>query len=527
MSHTRESDRNAEQGPLAIVCGGGAFPAAVAEAVRRRGREVLLFPLRGFADEAAIRGYPQQWIYLGAIGRFLRMVKQQGSRDVVFVGTVHRPRLRDIRLDWTTIRWLPAYVRVARQGDNHLLSNVARLFDHLGMRVRGVHEVAPELLVPPGVLGRHRPSETEESEIKLGRSALQALGPLDVGQAAVVIGGRVIAIEAAEGTAAMLARVAEVRRSGRVHAARARRRIGEGAEARAGAAARSAGDRHGYRRPGGGGRAQGHRGRGRRHDRRRRQRAGARGRRGRIVPARIRAGRGGRPVSRAARGEGKPLQVFIVAGEASGDLLGAGLMAALKARCGQENVRFRGVGGPAMAAQGLESLFALPEIAIIGFSGLLTGIPNILRRVRATADAALAARPDVLVLVDAPDFTHRVARRVRAGDPAIPIVDYVSPTVWAWRPGRARAMRAYVDRVLALLPFEPEVHQQARRAALHLCRPSHGRAGRGAASFRGGIAEAHGRAGAAPGAARQPPQGDRAAGSESSARRSAAWRRRA
>ncbi len=219
MSHTRESDRNAEQGPLAIVCGGGAFPAAVAEAVRRRGREVLLFPLRGFADEAAIRGYPQQWIYLGAIGRFLRMVKQQGSRDVVFVGTVHRPRLRDIRLDWTTIRWLPAYVRVARQGDNHLLSNVARLFDHLGMRVRGVHEVAPELLVPPGVLGRHRPSETEESEIKLGRSALQALGPLDVGQAAVVIGGRVIAIEAAEGTAAMLARVAEVRRSGRVHAA--------------------------------------------------------------------------------------------------------------------------------------------------------------------------------------------------------------------------------------------------------------------------------------------------------------------
>jgi len=158
-------------------------------------------------------------------------------------------------------------------------------------------------------------------------------------------------------------------------------------------------------------------------------------------------------------GDGKPLQVFIVAGEASGDLLGAGLMAALHARCGGA-ARFRGVGGPAMAAQGLESLFPLPEIAIIGFSGLLTGIPKILRRVRETADAALAAPPDVLVLVDAPDFTHRVARRVRAGDPVIPIVDYVSPTVWAWRPGRARAMRAYVDQVLALLPFEPEVHRK-------------------------------------------------------------------
>lgn len=165
-------------------------------------------------------------------------------------------------------------------------------------------------------------------------------------------------------------------------------------------------------------------------------------------------------MSRAARGDGKPLQVFIVAGEASSDLLGAGLMTALSARCGQENVSFRGVGGPAMAAAGLESLFPLPEIAIIGFSGLLTGIPKILRRIRETADAVLAARPDVLVLIDAPDFTHRVARRVRARDPAIPIVDYVSPTVWAWRPWRARAMRAYVDRVLALLPFEPEVHRK-------------------------------------------------------------------
>ncbi|HEY8269117.1 MAG TPA: UDP-2,3-diacylglucosamine diphosphatase LpxI [Xanthobacteraceae bacterium] len=215
----RENDRNAAMGPLAIVCGGGAFPAAVADAVLRRGREVFLFALRGFADEAAVRRYPHQWIYLGAIGGLIRAMKRQGCRDLVFVGAVHRPRLRDIRLDWTTIRWLPAYLRVARQGDNQLLSNVGRLFEHLGMRVRGVHEVAPELIVPAGVLGRGRPSAAEEAEIALGRSAIQALGPLDVGQAAVVVGGRVVAIEAAEGTAAMLARVAEVRRSGRVIAA--------------------------------------------------------------------------------------------------------------------------------------------------------------------------------------------------------------------------------------------------------------------------------------------------------------------
>ena len=206
-------------GPLAIVCGGGAFPAAVADAVQRRGREVFLFALSGFADEAAVQRYPHQWIYLGAIGNLIRMMKRQGCRDLVFVGAVHRPRLRDIRLDWTTIRWLPAYVRIARRGDNHLLSTIGQLFEYLGMRVRGIHEVAPELLVPAGVLGRHRPNAAEAAEIMLGRSAIQALGPLDIGQAAVAVGGRVIAIEAAEGTAAMLARVAEVRRSGRVIAA--------------------------------------------------------------------------------------------------------------------------------------------------------------------------------------------------------------------------------------------------------------------------------------------------------------------
>jgi DUF1009 family protein len=202
---------------LAIVCGGGAFPAAVAAAVERHGRAVFLFPLQGFADDPAIERYPHQWLRLGAVGNFLKLMNEKGLRELVFVGTVHRPRLRDIRLDWMTIRWLPAYVRVARQGDNHLLSNIARFFDeYLGLRVLGVQEVAPELLVPAGVLGRHKPGTEDTAEIELGRNALRALGPLDVGQAAVAVGGRVVAIEAAEGTAAMLARVAEVRRSGRV-----------------------------------------------------------------------------------------------------------------------------------------------------------------------------------------------------------------------------------------------------------------------------------------------------------------------
>jgi lipid-A-disaccharide synthase len=152
-----------------------------------------------------------------------------------------------------------------------------------------------------------------------------------------------------------------------------------------------------------------------------------------------------------------PLTIFIVAAEESGDRLGAALIRALRQRHGP-NLHLAGVGGPAMAAEGVVSPFPIEELSIVGFSAIPRRLPRILRRIRQTRDAVLAANTDVLVIIDSPDFTHRVARRVRKARPGIAIVNYVSPSVWAWRPGRARAMRAYVDRVLALLPFEPAAH---------------------------------------------------------------------
>jgi lipid-A-disaccharide synthase len=153
-----------------------------------------------------------------------------------------------------------------------------------------------------------------------------------------------------------------------------------------------------------------------------------------------------------------PLTVFMIAAEESGDRLGAALMASLNTRLGG-GVAFAGIGGRAMGLQGLVSLFPIEELSIIGFAAVAQRLPMLLRRIREAADAVLAAKPDVLVIIDSPDFTHRVARRVRARDPSLPIVNYVSPTVWAWRPGRAKAMRRYVDHVLALLPFEPQEHR--------------------------------------------------------------------
>lgn len=148
--------------------------------------------------------------------------------------------------------------------------------------------------------------------------------------------------------------------------------------------------------------------------------------------------------------------IHLIAGEESGDALGASLARALSER--ERGIRLAGVGGRAMAAAGIVSPFAIDELSIVGLNAIPARLPTILRRIRQTADAVIAARPDALVIIDSPDFTHRVARRVRRAAPSIPIIDYVSPSVWAWRPGRARAMRQYVESILAILPFEPAAH---------------------------------------------------------------------
>jgi lipid-A-disaccharide synthase len=154
-------------------------------------------------------------------------------------------------------------------------------------------------------------------------------------------------------------------------------------------------------------------------------------------------------------------KIVLIATEESGDRLGANLMKVLRQRLGGA-VQFEGVGGRAMAREGLTSWFPIEELSIIGFAAVIRQLPRILRLIKQTAAAVTEAAPDILVIIDSPDFTHRVARRVRARDSKIPIVDYVSPSVWAWRPGRARAMLTYVDHVLALLPFEPQAYQRLR-----------------------------------------------------------------
>jgi lipid-A-disaccharide synthase len=153
----------------------------------------------------------------------------------------------------------------------------------------------------------------------------------------------------------------------------------------------------------------------------------------------------------------RPRSIYLVAAEESGDALGASLARALRMEDGNQ-LALSGVGGRAMAAAGIHSPFPIDELSIFGLTAIPRRLPLILRRIRETANAIIEARPDAVVIIDSPDFTHRVARRVRRRVPSIPILDYVSPSVWAWRPGRARAMRSYINCVLAILPFEPDAY---------------------------------------------------------------------
>lgn len=154
------------------------------------------------------------------------------------------------------------------------------------------------------------------------------------------------------------------------------------------------------------------------------------------------------------------LRVMLVAGEPSGDELGAGLLRELRALVPGPLEAF-GVGGAAMAQQGLASSFAMSELSVMGLAEVLPRLPNLRRRIAQTVELALAQRPDLLITIDSPDFCLRVARRVRRRDATIPIMHYVAPQVWAWRRGRARKIAHYVDYLLALLPFEPPIFIEA------------------------------------------------------------------
>jgi DUF1009 family protein len=204
---------------LAIICGGGSLPFALADAAMRRGRRVVLFALREWADPQRVAAYPHHWTWIGQFSRFLRIAEKEGCRDVAFIGSVVRPSLWNIRPDLGALRVMPQLVQMFRGGDDHLHSGIGRLFERHGFRLLGPKEIAPELAMPHGPIGLRSPSGRDRADIVRGLALLNATSPFDIGQAVVVANNQVLVVEGPEGTDRALARVAELRHDGRINTA--------------------------------------------------------------------------------------------------------------------------------------------------------------------------------------------------------------------------------------------------------------------------------------------------------------------
>ncbi|MBV9571149.1 MAG: UDP-2,3-diacylglucosamine diphosphatase LpxI [Alphaproteobacteria bacterium] len=192
---------------LGIIAGGGELPVAVAQSASESGRSIFILSLNDLADDRLAK-FPHEKASPGEAGRILSLFRQHGCSDIVLVGKVARPKWNELKFDATAVRKLPKVMSAALKGDDALLRSFVDILEGEGFRVVGVAEAAPGLLAPVGAVGKHRPSPRDEADIKRGIEVVRTLGACDVGQAVVVCEGLVLAVEAAEGTDAMIARIA-------------------------------------------------------------------------------------------------------------------------------------------------------------------------------------------------------------------------------------------------------------------------------------------------------------------------------
>lgn len=434
---------------LGIIAGGGALPAKIIDACRKSGRDFFVIALKGQATIGSFADTPHAWLRLGAAGQAIQRLKAARCRELVMAGAVARPPWWALCPDTWAARFL-ARARAQILGDDGLLKALVRaLEEDEGFRVIGADSLVPELLATEGVYGEVRPDRQAEDDIEQGVAAALEIGRRDIGQAAVVQMGEVLAVEDAGGTDGLLRRAARVRRDGPGGVLVKVKKPGQ--ENRVdlptiGVATVEAASR-----------------------------AGLRGiaveadgalvlERDALVAAADKAGlfvlgvnvsarhkTGDKFVENAGGDRPGPL-IFVVAGEPSGDVLGARLMAALKKQSNGA-VSFAGVGGARMEEQGIKSLFPMAELSVMGAAEVIPSLPRIVMRIGDTVTAVERMRPAALVTIDSPDFSFRVARRLKGK--GIKLIHYVAPSVWAWRPGRARKIAGFLDHLLTLLPFEP------------------------------------------------------------------------
>jgi DUF1009 family protein len=204
--------------PVGLIAAGGAMPFAVADSLVARGITPVLLAIKGACDTTKVARFRHHWISIGQVGRATSLLRDEGCRDVIFIGTLVRPALSEVRPDLGALRAIPRIWASFRGGDDHLLSGIGRVFEANGFRMVGIKDVAPDLLMPEGNVTGARPDARAQADIEKGREVLRALSPFDIGQAVVVIDGHVVGVEDIEGTDGLLARIARLREQGRIRA---------------------------------------------------------------------------------------------------------------------------------------------------------------------------------------------------------------------------------------------------------------------------------------------------------------------
>lgn len=429
------------QPKLGIIAGGGMAPAMLIAACQAQGRPFHVLAITGQADPKVIGDVPADWIKIGQVGAGFEILARAGVVEVIMIGRARRPSLSDLTPDLRTAAFF-ARIGLKSMGDDGVLRAVVNEFESEGFKVMGLQDVLDDCLAPSGIMGDVAPDDVALADIDRGWEVAKGLGAMDVGQAAVVQQGIVLGVEAVEGTDCLIQRSAEVARSGpggvlvKVRKPQQDSRVdlpAIGLET-----VRQA------------------------------HKAGLRGiaveagatlvlERDEAIAEANRLGlfvTGILPQVKVA----KAVPVFyVIAGEASGDALGAALMIALRRRLGENGVQFCGIGGVAMAEQGLNSLFPMQELSIMGLTEVVPRIPKILRRLRQTVDHIAEVKPTAVITIDSWGFCGRVQKRLKKEMPEIKRLHYVAPMVWAWKAKRAKHLAEVLDGLMALLPFEPEL----------------------------------------------------------------------
>ena len=439
------------QPKLGIIAGGGRLPSILIQQCLRQSRDFVVVALKGQCAPETVAGYTHIWVRLGAAGQALKYLQDNEVAEIIMAGAVVRPSATDLRPDMWTAKFL-ATSGAYYKGDDGLLRSIIRHLERTaGFRVIDVAELAPTLVAEEGCWTRVAPSSDDMSNIDVGFAAAKDLGAKDLGQGVVVANGRVMAKEGRAGTDAMLA----------------------------GLPINTASEPHGVLvktlKPN--------------QDRRADLPTIGPGTINAVIAAGLRgiaieAG-GSLIIDREAMlktadeaglfvigvhpapSESTPL-VYIIAGEPSADALGASLMSALKAETSGK-IQFAGVGGPAMARQGQNSLFPMEDLAVMGLAEIVPRIPQLRRRILQTVADVIATEPDVVVTIDSPDFNFRVGTRLKGK--GLPIVHFVAPSVWAWRPGRAQKIARFLDHLLVLLPFEPPYFERVGLSTTYVGHP--------------------------------------------------------